>query len=194
MIAPPDDYAWFSYERFPDLAEAYCFTYVRGLTPEQLVARLGARPEDFTLMTLEELIATSYKHGYGNAFLGATTIGDWAFVVEPNGGIGADEGIITPLSAGTRIVSHFRDVEGVESFYWSEDGEIRFCFIADDGYSEEAPEEIVESMQRIDSDYRRLYPSEGPAFLMAERLTGITLTPELLEGSTYLCGAIPEPG
>ncbi|MFI6455049.1 DUF6461 domain-containing protein [Streptosporangium amethystogenes] len=53
MIAPPGDYAWFSYERFPELAEAYCFTYVRGLAPEQLVVRLGGRPEDFTPMTLE---------------------------------------------------------------------------------------------------------------------------------------------
>ncbi|MEU0479118.1 DUF6461 domain-containing protein, partial [Streptosporangium sp. NPDC006013] len=37
MIATPDDYSWFSRERFPELADAYCFTYVRGLTPEELV-------------------------------------------------------------------------------------------------------------------------------------------------------------
>ncbi|MFI6458195.1 DUF6461 domain-containing protein [Streptosporangium amethystogenes] len=198
MIATPDDYAWFSYERFPDLAEAYCFTYVRGLTPEQLVNRLGGRPEDFTPMTLGGLIKASYSGPgtYGTwdgMFFGAVAIGDWVFIVEPNGGLGADEGSITSLSAGTRLVSHFRDVEGVEYFYWIEDGEIRFCFIADEGYSAEVPEEVVESMRRIGSDYRHLYPSDGPAFLMAERLTGITLTPELLEGSTYLCGAIPEP-
>ncbi|MFI7707839.1 DUF6461 domain-containing protein [Nonomuraea sp. NPDC049480] len=193
MIATPGDYAWFSYERFPELAEAYCFTYVRGLAPEQLVVRLGGRLEDFTPMTLEKLIETSHRNSYDTAFLGATTIGDWAFIVEPNGGLGADEEIITSLSAGTRLVSHFRDVEGVEYFYWSEDGKIRFCFIADEGYSEEVPDEVVETMQRIDADYRHLYPSDGPAFLLAEHLTGITLSPELLEGSTYLCGVIPEP-
>ncbi|MBB5963513.1 DUF6461 domain-containing protein [Planomonospora venezuelensis] len=193
MIATPDDYAWFSYEHFPGLADAYCFTYVRGLTPEQLVTRLGGRPEDFTPMTLGELIEARYRHGYDTAFLGATTIGDWVFVVEPNVGLGADEGIITPLSAGTRLVSHFRDVEGVECFYWIEDEKTRFCFIADDGYSEEVPDEVAETLPRIGSDYRHLYPSEGPAFLLTERLTGITLTPELLEGSTYLCGVIPEP-
>ncbi|MEV2272933.1 DUF6461 domain-containing protein [Nonomuraea africana] len=32
---------------------------------------------------------------------------------------------------------------------------------------------------------------EGPAFLLAERLTGITMTPQLLEESTYLCGGVP---
>lgn len=85
------------------------------------------------------------------------------------------------------------DVEGVECFFWSEDGEIRFCFIADEGCPEEVPDEVVETLQRIDADYRNLYPSDGPAFLLAEHLTGIALTPELLEGSTYLCGVIPEP-
>ncbi|MDF2704581.1 DUF6461 domain-containing protein [Nonomuraea muscovyensis] len=193
MIATPGDYAWFSYERFPELAEAYCFTYVRGLAPEQLVVRLGGQPEDFTPMTLEEVIETRHRSSYDIAFLGATTIGGWVFIVEPNGGLGVDERIITSLSAGTRLVSHFRDVEGVEYFYWSEDGEIRFCFIADEGYSEEVPDEVVDAMQRIDADYRHLYPSDGPAFLLTEYLTGITLTPELLEGSTYLCGVIPEP-
>ncbi|MGV9325484.1 DUF6461 domain-containing protein [Streptosporangium sandarakinum] len=33
----------------------------------------------------------------------------------------------------------------------------------------------------------------APAFLLAERLTGTTLTPTLLEGAAYLCGVIPEP-
>ncbi|MGW6499984.1 DUF6461 domain-containing protein [Nonomuraea angiospora] len=193
MIAAPGDYAWFSYERFPELAEAYCFTYVRGLAPEQLVVRLGGRSEEFTPMTLAELIETRHRNSYDTTFLGATTIGDWVFIVEPNGGLCADERIIASLSAGTRLVSHFRDVEGVEYFYWSEDGRVRFCFIADEGYSEEVPDEVVEIMQRIDADYRHLCPGDGPAFLLAEHLTGITLTPELLEGSTYLCGVIPGP-
>ncbi|MFC4532249.1 DUF6461 domain-containing protein [Sphaerisporangium dianthi] len=37
--------------------------------------------------------------------------------VEPDVGLGIDQEIIMPLSAGTRLVSHFRDVEGVEYFY-----------------------------------------------------------------------------
>ncbi|MEV4165267.1 DUF6461 domain-containing protein [Nonomuraea dietziae] len=41
----------------------------------------------------------------------------------------------------------------------------------------------------------RREPASSPtsAILLAEHLTGITLTPELLEGSTYLCGIILEP-
>jgi uncharacterized protein DUF6461 len=34
---------------------------------------------------------------------------------------------------------------------------------------------------------------EGPMFLLAERLTGITLTRQLIKESAYLCGVVPEP-
>ncbi|MEV4062006.1 DUF6461 domain-containing protein [Nonomuraea dietziae] len=47
-------------------------------------------------------------------------------------------------------------------------------------------------LERIDSPvYAIADPHEGPAFLLAERLTGITMTPRLLEESTYLCGVVP---
>ncbi|MFE9636315.1 DUF6461 domain-containing protein [Streptomyces sp. NPDC006463] len=38
------DYAWFEND-FPDIAEAYCFTLVRGLSPAELVSRLEGRSE-----------------------------------------------------------------------------------------------------------------------------------------------------
>ncbi|MEU9377745.1 DUF6461 domain-containing protein [Streptomyces sp. NPDC048255] len=38
------DYAWFEND-FPDIAEAYCFTLVRGLSPAELMARLEGRSE-----------------------------------------------------------------------------------------------------------------------------------------------------
>jgi len=39
----------------------------------------------------------------------------------------------------------------------------------------------------LSEDFRHV----GPAFLLAERLTGIPMTPQLLEESTYLCGVVP---
>ncbi|AWS42972.1 hypothetical protein DKM19_17965 [Streptosporangium sp. 'caverna'] len=55
MTATAADYTWFD-ERLPGLAEAYCFTLIRGLTSEEPAVRLGARTEGFPSMTLEELI------------------------------------------------------------------------------------------------------------------------------------------
>ncbi|PZG07061.1 DUF6461 domain-containing protein [Nonomuraea aridisoli] len=203
MIATPEDYAWFSRERFPGLANAYCFTYVRGLTPEELVTRLGVRVEDCFRMTLDELIR-------GQTF-GTVAIGDWVLLVEAYGGLGVTEEIIMPLSAGTRLVSHFYlDVDGMDYFHWIDDGKIRFEFVHQEGYShrikdgkiqlefphdesysEEMPDEVAEILERIDSPvYPMVDPHEGPAFLLAERLTGITMTPQLLEESTYLGGGV----
>lgn len=203
MIATPDEYSWFSCERFPGLADAYCFTYVRGLTPEELVTGLGVRVEDRSRVTLGELIQWQT--------FGAVAVGDWVLLVEANGGLGVTEEIIMPLSAGTRLVSHFYlDVDGMDYFYWIDDGKIRFEFAHQEGYShwiedgkirfmfrphesysEEMPDELAETMERIDSVYPPLTdPREGPTFLLAERLTGITMTPQLLEESTYLCGFV----
>ncbi|MER5628675.1 DUF6461 domain-containing protein [Streptosporangium sp. NPDC002544] len=204
MIATPDDYSWFSRERFPEFADAYCFTYVRGLTLEEVVTRLGVRVEDCSRVTLDELIRWQT--------FGAVAVGDWVLLVEACSGLGVTEEIIMPLSAGTRLVSHFYlDVDDMDYFYWIDDGKIRFEFAHDEGYShriedgriqfmfrphesysEEMPDELAEILERIDSPvYSIAAPHKGPAFLLAERLTGITMTPQLLEESTYLCGVVP---
>lgn len=39
------DYSWFESD-FPDIAEAHCFTLVRGLAPAEVVSRLSGRHED----------------------------------------------------------------------------------------------------------------------------------------------------
>ncbi|GAA3417258.1 DUF6461 domain-containing protein [Streptosporangium vulgare] len=204
MTTAPDDYSWFSPERFPGLADAYCFTYVRGLTLEEVVTRLGVRVEDCSRVTLEKLIRWQT--------FGAVAVGDWVLLVEACSGLGITEEIIMPLSAGTRLVSHFYlDVDGMDYFYWIDDGKIRFEFAYQEGYShwiedgkiqfmfrphesysEEMPDELAETMKRIGSTYPpHTDPHKGPAFLMAERLTGITMTPRLLEESTYLGGVVP---
>ncbi|MBG0824896.1 hypothetical protein HS048_29800 [Planomonospora sp. ID91781] len=207
MIATPDDYSWFSRKRFPDLADAYCFTYVRGLTPEELVTRLGVRVENCSRMTLDELVRYSYTGFDEREAFGAVAVGDWVLMVEANGGLGVTEEIIMPLSAGTRLVSHFYlEVKGMDYFHWIDDGRIRFEFLFQEGYShwvedgkmqlefphlegysEEMPDELAETIERMSA----AEPHEGPAFMLAERLTGITMTPQLLEESTYLCGGVP---
>ncbi|WP_231509534.1 DUF6461 domain-containing protein [Streptosporangium roseum] len=162
-------------------------------------------------MTLDELIQYSYFGFYERRAFGAVSVGDWVLMVEANGLLGVTEEIIMPLSAGTRLVSHFYlEVKSMDHFYWIDDGKIRFEFMRDEGYShwiedgkiqrefpqqegysEEMPDELAETMERIDV-YPHSDPHEGPAFLMAERLTGVTMTPELLEKSTYLCGGVPK--
>ncbi len=137
MIATAADYAWytfrrFTYDEYTDLREAYCFTLVRGLTPEQVITRTGAEADDFPPMGLKELIRTAFSSsgrpdsGYGH-FFGVVAVDDWAFIVEPNGFMGVCPDIAGRLSAGTRLVSHLLNVNGVEDFLWMEDGRERLA-------------------------------------------------------------------
>ncbi len=189
MIPPPGDYAWFTDS---GLAEAYSFIFVRGLTPEELVARMGGRAEDFSWTTLDDAMGVGFHYGSETEFVAVAAIDDWAFVAQSNSWLGADDTFIVPLSAGTRLVSLYRlDIKGLEEFRWVEDGDIRFAFWAQEGYSE-VPDELVETMKQIDHDYGKdtyeLY--RGPGLVLIERLTGIKLSPQVLEGSTYLSGVI----
>lgn len=187
MITPPDDYAWFADS---SLAEAFSLIFVRGLTPEQLIARMGGRAEKFSWMTLDESLGTGGHYDSNTEFVGVTAIGDWALVAQ-HSWLGADDEFLVPLSAGTRVVSLYRlDIKGLEEFRWVEDGEIRFAFWAQEGYSEEVPDELVETMKQINHMWD-LY--RGPGLMLIERLTGIKLTPQILEGSTYLSGVISKP-
>ncbi|PZG18585.1 DUF6461 domain-containing protein [Nonomuraea aridisoli] len=189
MITPPGDHAWFAASA---LAEAYSFIFVRGVTPERLVTRMGDRAEDFSWMTLDESIRTG---DHRPEFVAVTTVGDWAFVAQHNSWLGAYDRFLAPLSAGTRLVSLYRlGIKGLEDFRWMEDGETRFGFWAQDGYSEDVPEELAETMREIDRGYgeREYDLYRGPGLVLIERLTGITLTPQLLEGPAYLSGAIPD--
>ncbi|PRX53560.1 hypothetical protein B0I32_127149 [Nonomuraea fuscirosea] len=56
------------------------------------------------------------------------------------------------------------------------------------------PDELVPMMRDLDTRYPdSADPHEGPMFLLAEHLTGIKLTPHLLEQATYHYGVVPEP-
>jgi hypothetical protein len=221
VIATAADYVWF-YEGFPGLWQAYCFTLVEGLRPEEVVARLDARTEDVVArfgdwmdnvpsrMSFDDLNSAAYSGPgpYGTwdgHFFGAAGVGGWCLIVEPNGFMGSLPEIIKPFSADTRLVSHFSNVNAVKHFYWAEDGEIQLGFeppFAADRYGSD-PDGAVEAMRRAGLDLecgvqsgRIFFPEDaatrdGAVFALAENLTGIQLTAQLLVESTYLCAVAP---
>ncbi|MER5605532.1 DUF6461 domain-containing protein [Micromonospora tulbaghiae] len=202
MSATASGYAWLT-DRFPGLMEAYCLTLVEGLTPGKLLDRLGARQESRVRGTAE-LLEPAYDawedHDGERAFVGVTAVGDWALAVEPNGYLGTLDEVIVPLSRGTRLVSHFRNVNAVDHFFWLDDGVLRLHFeplfpAHRDGSD---PDGLVQVMRQVgfdlsDDDADYTVHTEA-AFALAEHLTGVRLTPEFLESATYLCGTAPVPG
>jgi hypothetical protein len=196
------DYAWFN--GCPPLKEAYCITLVRGLTPEELLARFNARMTETAIAGLTALGEESWdvwdEYGGDELLVAATTVGDWALAVEINGYLGITESLVKPASDGTQLVSHFRNVNAVDHFYWIEDGDVRVTFepLFPSQRSGSAPDVLVEAMQQAgfdlsDADDRDYHLHTEASFALAEHLTGIPLTLDLLESATYICGLAPAP-
>lgn len=196
------DYLWFG-DHFPALAQAYCVTLVCGLTPDALLTRMGAI-ELRHVAGVDGLREPAYEawdaHGGDRLFAGVTAVGEWALMIEPNGFLGVTDEFMRPFSRGATAVSHFRNVNAVDAFSWYEDGEPRLRFQPLFPYAREGsdPDGSVEDMRAVgfdlseDEDGDFELESEA-AFALAERLTGVRLTRELLDTSEFVGGEVPLP-
>lgn len=114
-------------------------------------------------------------------------------MIEPNGYLGVTEEHALPASAGTSWISHFTNINAVGTFLWAEDQTLRLCF--DPMFPEDrwgtAPDELLDVMRRIGFPFEDDDPetdlSSPAAFVLAEHLTGIALTPALLQNTTFTC-------
>jgi Family of unknown function (DUF6461) len=206
VIATASDYAWFE-DRPRGLAETYRLTLARGRIPAEFLARIGARVE-VTRVGVDALFEPSMhlwdEYPYKGTLIGVTAApgddGDWAVAVEVNGYLGITEEAMIPLSAGTRVVSHYYSGgNGVARFYWFEDGVIRLYFDpVEPAYREgTTPDAVLDVMREVGFDMGEegdnAEDSTGAALALADYLTGVRLTPELLEDSIYTCGIAPVP-
>jgi Family of unknown function (DUF6461) len=197
MNTTASDYIWFE-ERFPDLAEAYCFTLVRELNPSEILERLGGREEPpLTGMTaaVDAAFALFERSDAARQLIAMTAIGPWTLMIEPNGYLGVTEEKVLPASAGTSWISHFTNVNAVDLFLWAEDTVMRLGFepmFPDERWGT-TPDERLDLMHRIGFHFGEDSPetdlSSLAAFALAEHLTGVTLTPELLQETTFTCGS-----
>ncbi|MFD0852608.1 DUF6461 domain-containing protein, partial [Actinomadura adrarensis] len=123
--------------------------------------------------------------------------GDWALAVEANGYLGVTEDAIVPLSAGTRLVSHFCNVNALDRFCWVEDGEIRTTFepLFPSHREGTAPDELLKPMRAAGFNLEGSNAENAPfsAFALAEHLTGVRVTAKLLRESHFQCGLAPIP-
>ncbi|GAA0803779.1 DUF6461 domain-containing protein [Spirilliplanes yamanashiensis] len=160
-------YAWFT-DRCAALAEAYCLTLVAGLSPREVIDRLdgtGVRPATGLAAVLEPAPGDE-------EFVAVTQLPGWSLIVEPYGYLGVTEDVYGPLSAGSELVAHYRNIVGGDQFVHVADGVV----LRDLSPTAEFP----------------AAPVEG-ALELAGKLTGVRLTAELLESAEYLCADVPEP-
>ncbi|MGN9821742.1 DUF6461 domain-containing protein [Streptomyces sp. SD11] len=199
MTATAADYVWLN-ERFPDLAAAYCFTLVHNLAPVDVLARLEGQSEP-SRTGVEAIVDAAFElldcSDNTRQFIAMTTVGDWTLLIEPVGYIGVTEERALPASAGTRWVSHFVNINGLDSFLWAQDtaGRLTFEPAVPDRRWGTTPDELLEAMHHCGFQFwnetgnTAEHLAAEAAFALAEHLTGVRITSELLQNTRFICGS-----
>lgn len=124
------DYAWLQ-ESQPDLAEAYCLSYVRGLTRTEALRRLGVSERRLrSLPIAEALEACLCAEEAPPMTAHALRVNGWSVIVEPTGCRATRPELYRALSAGTELVSVRVVMEHRYEFRWVIDGVLQTFFDA----------------------------------------------------------------
>jgi hypothetical protein len=193
------DYAWFESE-FPDLADAYCIALIRGVTPDDVLHRLGASPE-MTTHGIESAYESAFQAiDRYEGFLALTGIGDWTLSVEPNGFACSLDDVAATLAHDTTLVSHYLNVNFVSRFLWIESDDIKLSFelvgpdIRTGSEADRVADLITDAGFVISEDADDGGGAMiGASFALAEILTGVRVTPDLLRSATFTCGTVQIP-
>jgi hypothetical protein len=197
-----DDCTWLS-KQYASLMAAYCVTLVGAIAPERLLQELGAE-EDIRVTGVQALSEPSsdtwFQHYGDRLFVGVAAVGEWSLMVEHSGYLGITDTAMLPISRGRTVVSHFRNVNAVDHFYWYEDGEMRlhfeplFPYARDGSHADELLTEMRESgFDLSEAEDRNYGLHTEAAFALADRLTGVHLTPELFTSLEFTSALVPQP-
>ncbi|MET8331949.1 DUF6461 domain-containing protein [Streptomyces sp. NPDC005181] len=203
------DYGWirsssslFAYA----LEVGYTLTLVRGILPEELLRVVGAEPRGVCEGS-NELIEQHEAHAYGaeewpesfiaGAFTGRGEGGDWTLALEFGGDLGTRPRLMEALSAGTRAVSHSSNGgKPMDFFHWYENGELRTTFEWPASRTGSTPDELTAVMREAGlnptGDEAPDVDRKAAVFALAERLTGVQVTEQLLTEAEYGMGEVPE--
>ncbi|GAB3660074.1 hypothetical protein GCM10027589_21580 [Actinocorallia lasiicapitis] len=193
------DYGWVD-DDDGDFPAEYCLTLVRGMSGAEFLRTIGARPGP-TVTGLETLSEELWPENDRDMPIAVTELAGWAIGLEINGFLGVSEKVYVPLSAGTRFVSHFCNVNAVSKFVWVEDGELRLGFdplFADSRYGT-TPDALTDVMTAIgfvtterEDDADDFGAVIDGAFALTEHLTGVRITEDFLSNATYECGVVKD--
>ncbi|MEU4493815.1 DUF6461 domain-containing protein [Streptomyces sp. NPDC023998] len=209
--ATAHDYTWIrSSPLFRHALETgYTLTLVRGVAPGDVLRVMEAEPQgtctgvDALIERQEELLdATDY---WDESFIsGAFTVpgasGDWTNVLHFDGGVGMRPRFLEALSAGGRAVVHSSNAgKPIHLFHWYEDGELRTTFewpTVRDGSTPDALNSVMREvgfdLSDDEGDTGARVDTKAAVLALAERLTGVRVTEELLRDADYHVGHLSE--
>ena len=153
-----------------DRWEAYCFTAVVGLDPDETVRRLGGDPGATQARTFDEC----FWAAEGPQWTLVDRVEPGVLVAEHNGW--RAEEVAESLSRGARLACFFRNVQAVMHFVYAVDGQVVAEF--DPLVDRLARWEAIAS--ELDGLRFGLFAAESSALALLERLTGVRVRPTWL--------------
>ncbi|MFC8425478.1 DUF6461 domain-containing protein [Streptomyces sp. NPDC057236] len=161
-----------------------CVTFTRGLNPKEVFTRYGADPDQARLLDWDaalDLVSGDSDDGMVS-LLRSGRIGDWAFCVEEEGGIGFGEESLAELSRGTETYS-LSTTDGMDVFQYWRDGECVEYF--EPGMEHTRSEPLGHWWDRVEAALA-VHEGEGagmaPVVALVLDHLGITLDDDVLAG------------
>lgn len=207
MAATFRDYEWVDTVEWEPL-DAYCITFIQRLSIDATVGRLGGEVVG-SARGIDELSVQSFarwdamnKQSIARVFgwlresdaqadgylVGLVALDGWTLMLEINGFVGKQREVIGPLSRGSAVVSHYRNVNRYDDFkYWVDGSSVMEFEPHAAGWADASPDLLREidraGFEITDLNPRR--PVASAAFALAENLTGVPLTPTMLREAEY---------
>ncbi|MDA8372313.1 MAG: DUF6461 domain-containing protein [Nocardiopsaceae bacterium] len=184
-VARARDYAWLR-ETQPDLAEAYCLSYIRGLSKAEALGRLGVDERRLRCLPIAEAVEAGLSaEGSPPMTVHALSLNGWTVLVEPTGCRTTRPENYRSLSAETELVSVRVLAEHRYEFRWVIDGVLQTFFDVCSPHVRRGtrPDALNEEMRAVGLDGDAADTDPGAAALaLAERVTGVRLRPSHLAG------------
>ncbi|GGS79972.1 DUF6461 domain-containing protein [Nonomuraea spiralis] len=180
------DVAWLAED--DELGDLWCLTFVRGVSEVEALLRLDADPESMRPLTYDELM----DDGLFPETVLAGRVGDWTVLIEESGWTCTEADKAQALSAGTVAVTVLRHDYASDDFVYAVDGELVTYFnpeIPGQRHGSD-PDRLNDLMREagLDPEDGLGIGAEAPssasgALLLAARLTGVVLTPDIVKGA-----------
>jgi hypothetical protein len=195
-----EEFGWLS-ESGP-FYDVSCVSFVRSLSPAEVLTRLGAATSGIGEATFEELQEKTMKcidsdDTMRTSYIGALETDGWIVLIQLwTGSIAINRPLLRRLSQATEVVSINRNIHATDFFVHTADGELVTWFDLLGPYARTGsdPDRLVDMMREVglDPDLDREGPCMNAAFpcsfALARKITGFPFSKDML--AMRLLGAV----
>jgi hypothetical protein len=195
------DYAWIAGWRNGLLTNAYCLTIIDGLGVDEVMRLLHTtdRVAGATVDVLSDASYQAWERFGGDRLVVGVAAADSrkTIMLEDNGYIGVTRELMAPVSAEAEVIAHYRNVNALSWFSWLRRGvallefETLFPQSRTGTMATGAAADLVGAGFHLGPEENNVDHPTAAAFALAERLTGLHVSAELLDSSSFVLGTVP---